>query len=316
MSKLFILGNGFDIAHKLPTKYQDFHQYLLETYPRPRYTDSLATCNIKSKTTPDGRKIVDEIEAAYFMREMISEVEGDNWSNVEASLGYLALGDYVNGLLAHYEPDDIKGAEKYEEVSDSLELVMWEFKNILHNWISSIEIPLGRLISEFKQLIDKENDLFLSFNYTRVLEEIYKVVDVYHIHGSLYSSQFADIEFGHGNFRVDFVSAYDRPEDGLAEIHNILLKDTERIIEDSQPFFDKLSTIKEIYSFGFSFSEVDLPYIEEICKKCNTEDCIWYLHVHGTEREKEQKREHQKSVISNCGFKGDFEPLDINLSVL
>lgn len=312
MSKLFILGNGFDIAHKLPTKYQDFHQYLLKTYPRPRSTDFLATCNIKSKTTPDGRNIVNEIESAHFMREMISEVEGDNWSNVETSLGYLALGDYVNGLLAHYEPDDIKGAEKYEEVSDSLELVMWEFKNILHNWISSIEIPLDRSISEFKQLIDKENDLFLNFNYTSVLEKIYKVVDVYHIHGS----QSDEIIFGHGNHRFNFMSTYDGPDDGLAEIHNILLKDTERIIEDSQPFFDKLSTVKEIYSIGFSFSEVDLPYIEEICKKCNTEDCIWYLHVHGTEEEKEQKREHQKSVISNCGFKGDFEPLDINLSVL
>ena len=29
---LFILGNGFDIMHKLPTKYADFREYLKKTY--------------------------------------------------------------------------------------------------------------------------------------------------------------------------------------------------------------------------------------------------------------------------------------------
>lgn len=28
MSNLFIIGNGFDIAHGLPTKYADFKKYL------------------------------------------------------------------------------------------------------------------------------------------------------------------------------------------------------------------------------------------------------------------------------------------------
>ncbi|WP_078181995.1 AbiH family protein [Bacillus cereus] len=30
MSKLFVLGNGFDLDHKLPTSYEHFHQYLLK----------------------------------------------------------------------------------------------------------------------------------------------------------------------------------------------------------------------------------------------------------------------------------------------
>lgn len=33
MGALFIIGNGFDLAHSLPTKYQDFRSVLLENYP-------------------------------------------------------------------------------------------------------------------------------------------------------------------------------------------------------------------------------------------------------------------------------------------
>ena len=32
MSRLFIVGNGFDVAHGLPTKYRDFKFYLKGKY--------------------------------------------------------------------------------------------------------------------------------------------------------------------------------------------------------------------------------------------------------------------------------------------
>ena len=35
MTKLFIIGNGFDRAHRLlNTLYEDFHQYLVDNYPK------------------------------------------------------------------------------------------------------------------------------------------------------------------------------------------------------------------------------------------------------------------------------------------
>lgn len=33
MKKLFIIGNGFDISHGLPTRYCDFQTYLKKEYP-------------------------------------------------------------------------------------------------------------------------------------------------------------------------------------------------------------------------------------------------------------------------------------------
>ena len=33
MSKLFIIGNGFDLAHSIPTSYNDFRAFLISKYP-------------------------------------------------------------------------------------------------------------------------------------------------------------------------------------------------------------------------------------------------------------------------------------------
>lgn len=41
MSNLFVIGNGFDISHKLKTSYENFHTYLKKEYsnaePRDAY---------------------------------------------------------------------------------------------------------------------------------------------------------------------------------------------------------------------------------------------------------------------------------------
>lgn len=33
MATLFIIGNGFDLAHGMPTQYSDFRKFIVETYP-------------------------------------------------------------------------------------------------------------------------------------------------------------------------------------------------------------------------------------------------------------------------------------------
>lgn len=43
-------------------------------------------------------------------------------------------------------------------------------------------------------------------------------------------------------------------------------KDTEHAMERHSVFFSKLSDVKEIYSYGFSFSEVDMVYIDRISR--------------------------------------------------
>ena len=42
MSSLFIIGNGFDIAHGIPTKYHDFREFIIKSYPEAiKYRDEV-----------------------------------------------------------------------------------------------------------------------------------------------------------------------------------------------------------------------------------------------------------------------------------
>lgn len=52
MNSLFVIGNGFDLAHGIKTSYEDFHQYLNDD----NYPDALFDGYItpESRTIPDG----------------------------------------------------------------------------------------------------------------------------------------------------------------------------------------------------------------------------------------------------------------------
>lgn len=42
MCKLFIIGNGFDLASGLKTSYKDFHEYMFSTYkPTDEFSDKM-----------------------------------------------------------------------------------------------------------------------------------------------------------------------------------------------------------------------------------------------------------------------------------
>jgi len=93
LRKLFVFGNGFDLDHKLPTSYEHFHQYLLKTYPGARKLTPSYDVSIQ---THEGEIDVGNTEAVAFIRQAISEVEGDNWWNVESSLAHLPFEDYLS----------------------------------------------------------------------------------------------------------------------------------------------------------------------------------------------------------------------------
>lgn len=63
MSKLFVIGNGFDCyLHGLPTKYSDFRKYLLNRFP-----DAESFNTIPDGTQmPKGEIVYDEEEVAGY----------------------------------------------------------------------------------------------------------------------------------------------------------------------------------------------------------------------------------------------------------
>ncbi|HDR3908604.1 MULTISPECIES: bacteriophage abortive infection AbiH family protein [Bacillus cereus group] len=314
MSKLFILGNGFDRAHGLPTSYEDFRKYLVETYPK---ADALTpTYDVSIRHMPNGEIGVDNNEAVAFIINAINNVEEEKWCNVESKLAdlHVPLEDFLSDLEDLFDLDDDKeltrNVHRNEDASSAMHQVMLKFHNVLVDWVQTIDInkTSPKPKEKFKKLIDSENDYFLTFNYTYVLEDIYGADgdNVCHIHGAQYDCA-SDIFFGHGDVREDFETCHIGATESLQKIHKVLEKDTHKALRRAKYFFDELSSVHEIYSHGFSFSPVDLIYLEQICKICNTEKCTWYLSDYESVNEKDSF----KNRIREAGFKGDFKEFAI-----
>lgn len=54
-------------------------------------------------------------------------------------------------------------------------------------------------------------------------------------------------------------------------------KDAQSAISEHWQFFRSVSSVKEIYSFGFSFSDVDIPYIQHIARNVDRTKVTWYF---------------------------------------
>lgn len=83
MSSLFIAGNGFDIAHGIPSKYSDFRKYIIRNYPDAlKYRD-------EKIYVEDCDYIIPEEFAAEILLGTMDKVSGENWEDFEAALAHI-----------------------------------------------------------------------------------------------------------------------------------------------------------------------------------------------------------------------------------
>lgn len=163
------------------------------------------------------------------------------------------------------------------------------------------------LISGINDLIDSDNDMFLTFNYTSTLQDLYNVVDVCHIHGK----QGSKIYFGHGNsedYTESYMSNHTGSENNLSELDDALRKNTKEALSSNKHFFERIDkSIEHIYSYGFSYSDVDLIYIKEVIKRLNSENAIWHLYKRNSEVKTIEGLREYKNILKKCGFKGEVK---------
>ncbi|MEC2037519.1 bacteriophage abortive infection AbiH family protein [Bacillus altitudinis] len=311
MSGLFVIGNGFDISHGLKTSYDDFRKYLISDIKIE--TDYLI--EPESRMDQDGGILYDEVEVLSMLFYLISEAESntEKWSNVEASLANLDFSqvfDYYDEVLDKDGDIDFwKTSYNNEDIASNLVIPTLTIQQLFSEWINTIVISEVKTKVDFIELI-KNEDLFLTFNYTETLEEVYEVSNeqVCYIHGK----QNEEIYFGHGytDDKTDYYLAkHIGSENSISEIYESLRKKTELALEDKMYFFDSLSksNIKEIYSYGFSFSEVDMLYMKEICKRLDTRKVVWYFNDFD-----QHSHNDYKNNLVECGFKGNFSTFNIS----
>lgn len=306
MSKLFIIGNGFDLAHGLPTAYSCFYKYLQETYPE---ADEENACVPWATTGHHGEEIYDKNEVVGYLMCLLSRTAKGDWSDFEDALGHL---DFSYDLFEPSDFTDRDGEPNYfhtaysnEDMASQLAGCVPQILDLFSEWVETIDITEASPMAGFRRLVDPSRDLFLSFNYTQTLEELYGIPNVCHIHGTLGET----LMVGHGaepRFDEDRWSPYIGSEDSVEFIQDVLRKDTAGALEQHKSFFQKLSSeLSAVYSYGFSFGGVDEVYIKEICCTAPTDSVTWYLHSYASDDHK-----RFQDILRRCGFKGKFDTFD------
>ncbi len=149
-----------------------------------------------------------------------------------------------------------------------------ELTSNLYDWIQSIDYSKAIHI---KNTSIFENANFLTFNYTLTLERFYSIkpCNICHMHGAI-TGIHTNLIMGHG---VDDDYPFDDNDEeewkktspryieariSMKKYINETRKPVDEIIKKNADFFNSNKNCDEIYILGFSFGEVDLPYIEKI----------------------------------------------------
>lgn len=156
----------------------------------------------------------------------------------------------------------------------------------------------------------EDADAFLSFNYTETLEKVYGIEDekICHIHGKVGDNP-ERLLVGHGEedgVKESFQTM--GADSNLNELKRLLKKDTEDAFDRNVDFFDRIGGgLESIHTFGFSFSDVDLYYIQKIAERTDPSKVTWYINKfddakrYGTDW-KSIKFKRQMDKVAAMGF--------------
>lgn len=257
MTSLYIIGNGFDLSHGLPTTYSDFQNYMTKHF--------------------------EELETTLENYFTFKYNEQMLWTSFEKDLSTF---DWTRFLTEHCNIDiwdeNFKPSNMYsieDEISDVTYQLVYNVKQTFKDWLSAIEIK-----NAIRKIDFPENSFFLNFNYTLTLETIYQIEskNIFHVHGDL-NSEIEDLIFGHGAIIPD------EPElDDFGNSNRTLLTDSQNaakyplaafykpvsdIILKHKNLFGQFKEINSITILGHSLNYIDIPYFKEIAS--NAKNSEW-----------------------------------------
>ncbi|MEO9598911.1 bacteriophage abortive infection AbiH family protein [Parasphingorhabdus sp.] len=268
VNRLYIIGNGFDLFHEIASEYRHFATYLY-------------------KANPSVFRMVGE----YFSADL------PFWADFEQRLAEFDADqavDYASQFLDEKGYDDFQ--YELEKIASGLSYVL---RGHFSDWIRSLKIPSRSTIAH--PLIIDPTSLFLNFNYTPTLEEVYDVPRgrILHIHGSA-AEPAEELVFGHGwerrpedslNFKPEGPDDDWRVREGIEHIDDYFaatFKPTAALINSNSAFFGSLSDIREVSIMGHGLAEVDEPYIEAIMDQVDLQKTQWTISVYDDREERKR----------------------------
>jgi hypothetical protein len=297
---LYIIGNGFDLHHKLDTWYSTFGLFLRDEHSNI-YDYFLKYFGFPDLNEDDPESLKDPL-----------------WSQFEANLATLNIDEVLD---EHAEYSANPASEDFSDgdwdtiafyvsqIRDDLTIKMLD---LFKEFILKVEYPDESGLNILN--IDR-NAIFFNFNYSKSLEHYYKIPQsqILYIHNRAESND--KLILGHGMDPKSFDREEAKPPAGLSEedlerwtdvqedafdyslergrdeliqYFSKSFKATSQLIQKNQSFFNSLKPIKKVYCLGHSLADVDKEYFEEILRKISNK-VVWIVSYHNP-NEKEVRR--------------------------
>lgn len=288
---IYIIGNGFDLHHKLDTWYSTFGLFLRDNHSDV-YDYFLKYFGFPDLYEDDPESLKDPL-----------------WSQFEANLATLDIDEVLDEhaeYAANPGNDDFSDGDwdtiavYVSQIRHDLTIKMLDlFKEFILNVSYPDESNLNILN------IDK-NAIFFNFNYSKSLEHYYRIPQskILFIHNRAESND--KLILGHGmdpkSFRSEdpktpdglneeelerctdaqadeFDYSLERGRDELIQYFSKSFKATNQLIERNRGFFDSLKSIRTVFVLGHSLADVDKEYFDEIIKSISN-NAIWIVSYH------------------------------------
>lgn len=287
--KLFIIGNGFDRAHGLPTGYWDFRTYLENLYPEFLYA----------------------FEQHYYIYPNSDDVTKRKllWNELESNLANIDEDVIIEDAVSidmNLESGDV-GIEDtlYDCFTDEYKYIE-QLAKYLKQWVRTIRIKGVQQKTDF--INNADDAIYITFNYTAVLETVYGIDEkkIIHIHGSLRQRDDEPV-LGHGNIdRMNKIqerlqeaeNEYDEKEMSICRVVKDYYLHT---FKDIDKYMYKLldliyQDIDEIIVIGHSVAGVDIPYFQNI-DMFTKKKAFWKVYYYP-----ECKKNLIKGRLKGCGI--------------
>ncbi|WPR71854.1 AbiH family protein [Flavobacterium sp. NG2] len=317
MNRLVIIGNGFDLAHGLPTSYKDFiDDYIVEKvniFLTDRvYEDKLISIKSNNsypfKEKPNLNSIIevnnwlkryaDYVRMSYkslFLKRLQNKFDKINWVDIESEyFDSLLELRYGNGEFEYKRVNDLNDEfdylrallEKYLKKVETEKsfITKSEYQNQFCGLIKKEDVVLKKMETD----VEPKELLFLNFNYTNTLDSYFQkcsrriTTNLNYIHGELNNS-YNPLIFGFGD---EFNIHYKNFEE---EKNNILFRHIKSFgYFNTQNYHNLIRFLDsddfQVYIFGHSCGLSDRTMLKEIFEneRCISIKIFYYQREDGT----------------------------------
>lgn len=308
---IWILGNGFDLAHGLKTKYSDFLKYYQEKYDPPRSVG----------VDKSGNFLYNNVWAKHFLNKTLV---GDKWIDLEKEIynviaklsklpyfqnnsqyeKYKEIAFFISKDCRKFNFDEV--ARYFREPNsvfyqDCYYIPIKEFVDFLYNQLRDFVKEFEKYLTEeiyskientpkYNLRVNSKCVSLLNFNYTDTCEQLYNInfnhndcgikTKVVYIHGKINSEDDCNLVFGTQSFDNEQIPVE----------FNVFKKHQQRhrygTIEPYQELLSELKYSKKIYTpvfhiIGHSLDDADHNILRHILRA--REKSIINIYYHDEE---------------------------------